>query len=139
VTVGGVTGGEHVSRMVDGVKGIGIDLVDIERFRRSLERTPSMRTRLFTAVELDYVAPKADPVPSLAARFAAREAVMKALGVGLGAFGFHDVWVERAESGAPSLVVTAAAADLADAAGVTVWHLSLTHSDSVAAAYVIAE
>ena len=135
----GVTGGEHVSRTVDGVKGIGIDLVDIERFRRSLERTPSMRTRLFTAVELEYVAPKADPVPSLAARFAAREAVMKALGVGLGAFGFHDVWVERAESGAPSLVVTAAAADLADAAGVTVWHLSLTHSDSVAAAYVIAE
>jgi holo-[acyl-carrier protein] synthase len=121
------------------VKGIGIDLVDIERFRRSLERTPSMRTRLFTAVELDYVAPKADQVPSLAARFAAREAVMKALGVGLGAFGFHDVWVERAESGAPSLVVTAAAADLATAAGVTTWHLSLTHSDHVAAAYVIAE
>jgi holo-[acyl-carrier protein] synthase len=121
------------------VKGIGIDLVDIERFRRSLERTPSMRTRLFTPVELEYVAPKIDQVPSLAARFAAREAVMKALGVGLGAFGFHDVWVERAESGAPSLVVTAAAADLAAAAGVTRWHLSLTHSDRVAAAYVIAE
>ena len=121
------------------VRGIGIDLVDIERFRRSLERTPSMRTRLFTSIELDYVAPKADPVPSLAARFAAREAVMKALGVGLGAFGFHDVWVERAASGMPSLVVTAAAADLASAAGVTTWHLSLTHSDHVAAAYVIAE
>ena len=122
-----------------GVKGIGIDLVDIERFRRSLERTPSMRTRLFTVIELDYVAPKADPIPSLAARFAAREAVMKALGVGLGAFGFHDVWVERAESGAPSLVVSGQAADLAAAAGVTTWHLSLTHSDHVAAAYVIAE
>ena len=121
------------------VKGIGIDLVDIERFRRSLERTPSMRARLFTAIELDYVAPKADPIPSLAARFAAREAVMKALGVGLGAFGFHDVWVERAESGAPSLVVSGKAADLASAAGVTTWHLSLTHSDHVAAAYVIAE
>ena len=122
-----------------GVIGIGIDLVDIDRFRASLERTPSMRTRLFTAVELEYVAPKVDPIPSLAARFAAREAVMKALGVGLGAFGFHDVWVERAASGVPSLVVTAAAADLASAAGVTTWHLSLTHSDHVAAAYVIAE
>ena len=122
-----------------GVNGIGIDLVDIERFRLSLERTPSMRTRLFTAVELEYVAPKADPIPSLAARFAAREAVMKALGVGLGAFGFHDVWVERAASGVPSLMVTNAAADLASAAGVTTWHLSLTHSDHVAAAYVIAE
>ncbi len=83
--------------------GIGIDLVDIERFRRSLERTPSMRTRLFTDVELAYVAAKSDPVPSLAARFAAREAVMKALGVGLGAFGFHDVWVDRSDSGQPWL------------------------------------
>ena len=80
--------------------GIGVDLVDIERFRRSLERTPSMRTRLFTEIEFAYVRAEVDPVPSLAARFAAREAVMKALGVGLGAFGFHDVWVERAASGA---------------------------------------
>ena len=68
--------------------GIGIDLVDIDRFRRSLARTPTMRTRLFTEVELAYVAPQADPVPSLAARFAAREAVMKSLGVGLGSVRF---------------------------------------------------
>ena len=119
--------------------GIGVDLVDIGRFRRSLERTPSMRTRLFTEVELAYVAPQADPVPSLAARFAAREAVMKSLGVGLGAFGFHEVWVERAESGKPSLAITGRAAELAAAAGVVAWHLSLTHSDLMAAAYVIAE
>ena len=81
--------------------GIGVDVVDVERFRRSLERTPSMRERLFTRVELDYVAPKADPVPSLAARFAAREAVMKALDLGLGAFGFHEAWVDVEPSGAP--------------------------------------
>ena len=121
------------------VIGIGIDLVDIERFRRSLERTPSMRTRLFTDIELAYVAPKADPVPSLAARFAAREAVMKALGVGLGSFSFHDVWVERAESGRPSLAFAGRAAELAAEAGVATWHLSLTHSDLMAAAYVIAD
>ena len=119
--------------------GIGIDLVDIERFRTSLERTPSMRTRLFTAGELAYVAPKSDPVPSLAARFAAREAVMKSLGLGLGAFGFHEVWVERAESGEPSLAITGRALDLAAEAGVQRWHLSLTHSASTAGAYVIAE
>ena len=95
------------------IRGIGVDAVDIERFRRSLERTPSMHQRLFTADELAYVRPKADPVPSLAARFAAREAVMKALGVGLGAFGFHDVWVRRAESGEPTLVVTGTALRLA--------------------------
>lgn len=119
--------------------GIGVDVVEIERFRRSLERTPSMRERLFTDVELAYVAPQADPVPSLAVRFAAREAVMKALGLGLGAFGFHEVWVERAPSGAPSLAVTGRAAELADAAGVSRWHVSLTHSDLVAVAYVLAE
>ena len=98
-----------------------------------------MRDRLFTPIELAYVAPKLDPVPSLAARFAAREAVMKSLGLGLGAFGFHEVWVERAASGAPSLVFAGKALDLAREAGVRRWHLSLTHSDLVAVAYVVAE
>ena len=64
---------------------------------------------------------------------------MKALGLGLGAFGFHEVWVERADSGQPTLVVTGRAAELAEEAGVATWHLSLTHSDSTAAAYVVAE
>ncbi len=120
------------------IRGIGVDAVDIERFRRSLQRTPSMHQRLFTAHELAYVQPKADPVPSLAARFAAREAVMKALGVGLGAFGFHDVWVHRAVSGEPTLVVGGAALVLAQAAGVQHWHLSITHTDTLATAYVVA-
>lgn len=121
------------------IVGIGVDTVDIERFRRSLTRTPTMRDRLFTETELAYVAPKMDPVPSLAARFAAREATMKALGLGLGAFGFHDVWVSRAESGVPSLEVRGRAAELAHAAGVARWHLSLTHGDLVAIAMVVAE
>jgi holo-[acyl-carrier protein] synthase len=120
------------------VRGIGVDAVEIERFRQSLARTPTMRERLFTPTELAYVAPKADPVPSLAARFAAREAVMKAMGVGLGAFGFHDVWVERAATGEPSLVITGAAARLADQAGIARWHLSITHTALVAIAYVVA-
>lgn len=120
------------------VKGIGVDAVDIDRFRLSLERTPSMRTRLFVQEELDLVAGKADPVPSLAARFAAREAVMKAMGVGLGAFGFHEAWVRRAESGEPSVCLSGAAAALADERGITQWHLSLTHSGLVAIAYVVA-
>lgn len=118
--------------------GIGVDAVDIERFRRSLQRTPSMRERLFTAHELAYVAPKADPVPSLAARFASREAVMKAMGLGLGAFGFHDVWVDRRESGEPHLNVTGRAAELAHDRGIETWHLSITHTDHVAIAYVVA-
>ncbi len=122
-----------------GIRGIGVDAVDIERFRTSLARTPTMRGRLFTQIELDYVAPKLDPVPSLAARFAAREAVMKAMGLGLGAFGFHEVWVERADSGVPSLQITGRALELAVNRGITSWHLSLTHSDLIAIAYVVAE
>ncbi len=118
--------------------GIGVDAVDIERFRRSLERTPSMRERLFTEHELADVAPKADPVPSLAARFASREAVMKAMGLGLGAFGFHDVWVDRRESGEPHLNITGRAAELAHDRGIETWHLSITHTDQVAIAYVVA-
>ena len=118
--------------------GIGVDAVDIERFRRSLERTPSMRERVFTEHELAYVAPKIDPVPSLAARFASREAVMKAMGLGLGAFGFHDVWVDRRESGEPHLNVTGRAAELAHERGIETWHLSITHTDQVAIAYVVA-
>jgi len=121
------------------IVGIGVDAVDVQRFRVSLGRTPSMRTRLFTPEELAYVAPKSDPVPSLAARFAAREAVMKAMGLGLGAFGFHEVWVSRAATGEPSLVVTGRAAELAAERGITAWLLSLTHTDSVAVASVVAQ
>jgi holo-[acyl-carrier protein] synthase len=121
------------------VIGVGVDLVEIERFRQSVERTPSMLDRLFTAVELDYARTKTDPIPSLAARFAAREAVMKALGVGLGAFEFHDVWVRRNDSGAPRLMVEGRAAALASVAGVRLWHLSLSHSSTTAIAYAIAE
>ena len=121
------------------VIGIGVDAVDIARFRVSLERTPTMRTRLFTAQELADVAARVDPVPALAARFAAREAVMKSMGLGLGAFGFHEAWVRRAPSGAPSLVITGRAAELAAARGITEWLLSITHTDLVAVAQVIAQ
>jgi holo-[acyl-carrier protein] synthase len=120
------------------VIGVGVDVVQVERFRQSLERTPSMRTRLFVAEELDYVAPKADPVPSLAARFAAREATMKALGLGLGAFGFHEVWIDRQDSGAPILRVEGRAAEIAAERGVRTWHVSLSHDGPVAIAVVIA-
>jgi holo-[acyl-carrier protein] synthase len=120
------------------IRGIGIDAVDIDRFRRSLARTPSMQDRIFTERELAYVAPKADPVPSLAARFASREAVMKAMGLGLGAFGFHDVWVDHRDTGEPHLHVTGRALELASERGITTWHLSITHTDLVAIAYVVA-
>ena len=121
-----------------GVFGIGIDAVEIERFRAMLARRPSAAERLFTDGELAYGRRWHDPAPSLAARFAAKEAVMKALGVGLWAFAFHDVEVVSASSGAPSLVLRGAAQSLADGLGVTSWRLSLTHTDSVAQAVAVA-
>lgn len=123
---------------MSGVIGVGIDLVDVDRFRLSLARTPSMRTRMFTEGERAYAEAANDPTERYAARFAAKEAVMKALGVGLGAFGFHDVEVLRAEEGRPSLRVVGAAELLAVERGVAAWQLSLTHTTTSAGAIVVA-
>ncbi|MFP5321737.1 MAG: holo-ACP synthase [Acidimicrobiia bacterium] len=121
-----------------GVVGIGIDLVDVDRFRASLARTPSMRSRMFTDDERAYAETASDPAERYAARFAAKEAVMKALGVGLGAFGFHDVEVRREDGGRPSLHVAGAAAALAAERGVVAWQISLTHTATSAGAVVVA-
>jgi len=121
------------------VSGIGVDAVDVVRFRAVLERRPSIVGRLFTAGERAYASGTADPAPRLAARFAAKEAVLKSLGVGIGAADFREVEVVRVESGAPVLSVTGRAAALAEAHGVVRWHVSLTHTDAVAVASVVAE
>jgi len=121
-----------------GVVGVGIDLVDVDRFRVSLARTPSMRARMFTDGERAYAETANDPTERYAARFAAKEAVMKAMGVGLGAFGFHDVEVLRADGGQPSLRVVGAAELLAVDLGVRAWQLSLTHTATSAGAVVVA-
>ncbi len=93
---------------------------------------------MFTVGERAYADRLADPAPSLAARFAAKEATMKALGVGLGAFGWWDVEVERSGEGRPSLVVRGQAAALAGRQGVERWQVSLTHTASLAEAVVAA-
>jgi holo-[acyl-carrier protein] synthase len=120
------------------VLGVGIDLVDVDRFRTSLQRTPSMRERMFTAGERAYAETANDPTERYAARFAAKEAVMKAMGVGLGAFGFHDVEVLRDDGGRPSLRVVGAAELLAVERGVGRWQISLTHTATSAGAVVVA-
>ena len=120
------------------IRGIGVDAVDIERFRRSLQRTPSMHQRLFTADELAYVQPKADPVPSLAARFAAKEALAKALGAPVG-LRWTDAEVQRGEDGRPHLVMSGTVAARALELGVRSTHLSLSHDAGIASAVVIAE
>jgi holo-[acyl-carrier protein] synthase len=118
--------------------GLGTDLVEIERFRLAMKRRAKLGERLFSDDERAYAERHRDPAPRLAARFAAKEAVMKALGVGLWAFKLRDVEVARHKSGAPELVLRGKATTLAERRGVTGWHLSLTHTDSMAMAVAIA-
>lgn len=119
--------------------GIGVDLVEVDRIRRTLARTPALVERLFTDAERAYCERRRDPTERFAARFAAKEAVMKALGVGLGAVGWHEVEVVRAESGRPSLALSGRAADLAAELGVVRWHLTMSHTTRVAEAIAVAE
>jgi holo-[acyl-carrier protein] synthase len=122
-----------------GVVGVGVDAVDLLRFARVLGRRARLADRVFTPGELAYARAAVDPVPRLSTRFAAKEAVMKALGVGLGAFPFQDVEVVRVGLDAPGVVLTGAAEALALGCGVSRWHLSLSHTGEVAVALVVAE
>ncbi|MDQ2753931.1 MAG: holo-ACP synthase [Actinomycetota bacterium] len=118
--------------------GIGIDSVDVGRLAAMLARRDTLLDRLWTASERAHASTLANPVPTLAGRFAVKEAVMKALGVGLGAFDWQDVETLRAPGGAPHLVLDGRAAALASAGGVGGWRVSITHTDSVASAVVAA-
>ena len=114
------------------IVGIGVDLCDVVRFEESLRRTPELADRLFTEAERDR------PVASLAARFAAKEALAKALGAPAG-LGWHDAEVVTDASGRPRFVVTGTVAEALHRAGGTDVHLSLTHDGGLAAAYVVVE
>ena len=123
--------------------GVGVDVVDLERFESVITRQEGFIARVFTAGEREYCDRAKSPqmrCQRYAARFAAKECVMKALACGIGGFGFHDVEVTRDEdSGEPTLVVTGKAEVLANEKGVTRWSLSLSHSDVVAIAFVVAD
>lgn len=118
------------------IAGLGVDAVDVERFAEMMRRRPRLAERLFTEGERKGAAGQPE---RLAARFAAKEALMKALGVGLGAFGFHDAEVVKAASGQPILEVAGHAKGLCAERGVaTVW-LSMTHTHHTAVATVVLE
>jgi holo-[acyl-carrier protein] synthase len=123
---------------VSTVLGVGVDLCEVDRMRRVLARTPGFAARVFTEDEQAYCRRRRDPVERFAARFAAKEAVLKAMGVGVGACALREIEVVREESGAPSLVLHGAAANLAAARGIARWHVSLSHTSRVAEALVIA-
>jgi holo-[acyl-carrier protein] synthase len=118
--------------------GIGTDLVDLDRLRVVLARTPTMVDRLFTAGEQAYARQRRDPTERLGGRFAAKEATLKALGLGLGALHFRDIEVVRAESGAPSLLLHGAAVGVATGMGARRWLVTISHTGHLAQAVVVA-
>lgn len=114
------------------IVGIGVDLVDIPRFERSVQRTPRLLERLFAPAERTR-APR-----SLAARYAAKEALIKALGGSEGVY-WTEIEVTPEPSGRPVFTLSGSTAAVVAARGITALHLSMTHDAGVAVAYVIAE
>jgi holo-[acyl-carrier protein] synthase len=114
------------------ILGIGVDVVDIARFAESLERTPTLRSRLFTPAEADL------PLESLAGRFAAKEAFVKALKAPAG-MSWQDIEVVNTPQGAPEFELHGAALDRAKELGITTTHVSISHDTTVATAFVVAE
>lgn len=123
------------------IVAIGVDMAPVARFTgllaRAAERTYA---RLCTPLEAAYCRSRAHPAQALAARFAAKEAALKCLGTGWAAgLGFVQIEVVRAASGAVALQLHGAAAARATALGIDRWHLSLTHTETLATAFVVAE
>jgi holo-[acyl-carrier protein] synthase len=119
------------------IVGIGIDLVEVERVRGILERRSRFRERVFTPPEIEYCESRADPSGCYAARWAAREACLKALG-GIRHYRWRDIRVERGPHGAPRLALEGSAGARAAEIGVTEVLVSFTHELSMAAAFCVA-
>lgn len=120
------------------IVGVGIDVVRVDRFSRALARTPLLADRLFTTAELQTPSGNPRTPESLAARFAAKEAVAKALGAP-GGLHWHDCEVVADPDGRPWLTVSGTVAAVAAERGVTRWHVSLSHDGGIASAMVVAE
>jgi holo-[acyl-carrier protein] synthase len=119
------------------ILGLGVDMCEIARMERALERHPSMRERVFTPEEVAYCDSRARPAESYAGRFAAREAVIKALG-GYRGKGWHDISVTRAPTGAPAIRLEGNAKRRADELGITRILITFSHERSNAIAFAVA-
>lgn len=118
---------------------VGIDIIEIERVKEAVTRTPRLLQRLFTERERLYCFGKKNPYPSLAVRFAAREALRKLHPAFISGVGFHDLEVISTENGRPELLLHGRAAKICQEQGIRKLSLSLSHSQEQAIAVVIAE
>jgi holo-[acyl-carrier protein] synthase len=133
-----LTTGERTERAIMEVIGVGTDLVDVDRFRATLRRTPNVAYRVFTVDERNYCDQRRDPIERYAVRFAAKEATLKSMGLGIFAVPLTQIEVVRSDDGSPSVELHAKAADLAAEMGVDGLRVSLTHTATMAHAVVMA-
>lgn len=124
------------------IVAVGVDHAEVERIRRAVDHPrwgQRFRCRVFTAVEIAYCEGRKRYAESFAARFAAKEAVMKALGTGMRGVSWQEVEVTRERNRAPQIRVSGRAEQRAVALGIDRWHLALTHTAELATAFVVAE
>lgn len=121
------------------IRGIGVDLVEVERVKGALLRHPALIHRLFTEQEAVDAGQGPQRYPRLAARLAAKEAVSKALGTGISGFSWREIEVRRAPGGRPEAYLSGGAQDQADRLGVRRIFLSLTHTRGYALAEAVLE
>jgi holo-[acyl-carrier protein] synthase len=119
------------------ILGLGVDICEIARIERALDRHPTLRARVFTPEEIAYCDSRARPAESYAGRFAAREAVIKAMG-GYRGRGWRDISVTRAPTGAPAIRLEGNAKRRADALGITRVLITFTHEKANAVAFAVA-
>lgn len=119
--------------------GVGTDLVEISRIQHAIEKNPRFLQKVYTEKEICYCQRKKNPWQSFAARFAAKEAVSKAFGTGLGKIGLTDIEVINLPSGQPQVVLYGAAKAFALQHGIERVHISLSHSEVYAIATAIIE
>jgi holo-[acyl-carrier protein] synthase len=121
------------------IVGVGIDIVEIKRIKNAIERNDRFLERIFTETELDYLRSRNLRPEYVSGRFAAKEAVAKALGTGFRGFDFRDIEIDRTTLGKPIVSLKGKAKVIADREGQYNIHLSISHGEESAVAYAILE
>lgn len=127
------------NRYAASIIGIGTDIVEIDRIKLAVERSGNrFLERVYTSAEIAYCQARHDRIASYAARFAAKEAVLKAVGSGLAGCRWVEVEILRSQGGAPEVLLHGGAAALAARRGIESFHISLSHSREFAVAFAVA-
>ena len=121
------------------IYGIGVDIIEIDRVQRAVNRTSGFLAKVFTENEIQYFKNKNNSYESLAGSYAAKEAFSKAVGLGFRGFTLGEVEVVRDKLGKPSIILNGNAKELIDKLNINNIHLSISHNQSEAIAYVILE